>query len=638
MSTRIKKAIFLVLIVGAALAVTGFAVNSRRNHNKKITVVYDENAGQSDDAATKVVTAKGTETIQTLLKDNGYTIDKDIYAYSVNLNKRASDASKVTITKKAKGMLIVGDQTQYYSTAKKTIGGMLAEKNITVGQNDIVTPSESSAMNTTVKKVQVVRVTQSTVTSEATLPYETKVVTSSSVPQGTVKVLQSGSTGVQSIKTVVTRHNDVVVSEKEQSKDIKKVANAMTIQVNPADAKVTSKGLKTAETQQPAKETARQETVGTTDAASSPASTAAEQSQTPKESGNTSSDVKADEQSKQPTENKSEDKNTNSEEEAKREGNAEPQTTKLIIEKVSIPFETEKLNLIANENLKIGEKKVTTAGVNGEKEVTKKVTYQDGKVIKEVVDKEVITKNPITEVVSIGVEDPEKKSLESDASSKTTHSDADSQANNNGTQAASGTTTTTDNAPASVSPSDGATTSSATQATTSGAAATPTSATTAAKPAAVKAAPVQKVAVKTTAATSSSNLSASGTAALKNGAIAGHKTSSLSGAHYNLVCAVVAAEDNTSYTGALAVTSCIMNRSDSGRWGGKDPISVIKSPNQFSAYQYGNYKKYDGGKAPSYVKEAVSDCMTYGLRNHSYTSFRAGYASGYKKIGGNYYF
>ena len=38
MSTRIKRAIFLVLIAAAALAVTGFVVNSRRNHNKKITV------------------------------------------------------------------------------------------------------------------------------------------------------------------------------------------------------------------------------------------------------------------------------------------------------------------------------------------------------------------------------------------------------------------------------------------------------------------------------------------------------------------------------------------------------------------------------------------------------------------------
>jgi uncharacterized protein YabE (DUF348 family) len=628
MSTRIKKAIFLVLIVGAALAVTGFVVNSQRHHNKKITVVYDENAGQADDAATKVVTAKGTETIQTLLKDNGYTIDKDIYAYSVNLNKRASDIAKVTITKKAKGMLIVGDQTQYYSTAKKTVGGMLAEKNITVGQNDIVTPSKSSAMNTTVKKVQVVRVTKSTVESEVTLPYETKVVSSEAVPQGTVKVLQSGNTGIQSVKTVVTRHNGVVVSEKEQSKDIKKVASDMKIQVNPADAKTTSQGLKTPETQPSTKKEA-----ATT--SSDENTSSSEKTQTVKENEKASSAVKADNQSKQSTENELNDKNTNSEE--KTAGDAETQTTKVITEKASIPFETQPLNLIANEELKVGEKKITTAGVDGEKEVTKTVTYQNGKVIKEVVDKEVITKNPVTEVVSIGVEDPEKKSSETDASSKTANTDTDSQTNNSGTQTVSGSTTTTNNTPASASPSAGATASSATQTTTSGASATSTSATTTAKPAAAKA-PVQKVAVKTTTPSNNSKLSSDGQAALKSGATSGHKTASLNTADYNLVCAVVAAEDNTSYTGALAVASCIMNRADAGNWGGTTPKAVITAKGQFSAYLNGDYKKYANGKAPSYVQDAVRDCMTYGLRNHSYTSFRAGYVSGSKKIGGNYYF
>ena len=105
-----------------------------------------------------------------------------------------------------------------------------------------------------------------------------------------------------------------------------------------------------------------------------------------------------------------------------------------------------------------------------------------------------------------------------------------------------------------------------------------------------------------------------------------------------MICAVVAAEDNTSYTGALAVASCIMNRADSGRWGGATPVAVITAKGQFSAYIYGNYKKYADGKAPSYVKAAVSDCMTYGLRNHSYTSFRAGSVKDSKKIGANYYF
>ncbi|MBM6967636.1 G5 domain-containing protein [Pseudoramibacter alactolyticus] len=617
MSTRIKRAIFLVLIAAAALAVTGFVVNSRRNHNKKITVVYDENTGQSDDAATKAVTAKGTETIQTLLKDNGYTVDKDIYAYSVNLNKRTSDIAKVTITKKAKGTLIVGDQTQYYSTAKKTVGGMLAEKNITVGQNDIVTPSKSSPMNTTVKKVQVVRVTKSTVKSEVTLPYQTKVVSNDAVPQGTVKVLQSGNTGIQNVKTVVTRHNGVLVSEKEKSKDIAKVATDMKVQVNPQDYKAASEAVKT-------KENAKS------------AGTAA----LPSSTNNNSDTASKDKASTAPASTDNKTTATPGKEDA-----AKIETT---VTKQTIPFETIKVHVA---NMQVGQQKEQQAGVDGTKTIQTKTTIKGGQVI--ATESTVVSATDAKpQIIAVGTQTP--------ASNDTVKTENTTQASTNNTA-----TTTEENKANTVNnsvqtPNNGSDSSAASvsnststnnaaananltgasaktpPSSTSPATTSPTSATTTANATAAKA-PVQKTAVETTSV-NSSKLSADGTAALKSGATSGHKTAGLNAANYNLICAVVAAEDNTSYTGALAVASCIMNRADSGRWGGATPVAVITAKGQFSAYIYGNYKKYADGKAPSYVKAAVSDCMTYGLRNHSYTSFRAGSVKDSKKIGANYYF
>lgn len=617
MSTRIKRAIFLVLIAAAALAVTGFVVNSRRNHNKKITVVYDENTGQSDDAATKAVTAKGTETIQTLLKDNGYTVDKDIYAYSVNLNKRTSDIAKVTITKKAKGTLIVGDQTQYYSTAKKTVGGMLAEKNITVGQNDIVTPSKSSPMNTTVKKVQVVRVTKSTVKSEVTLPYQTKVVSNDAVPQGTVKVLQSGNTGIQNVKTVVTRHNGVLVSEKEKSKDIAKVATDMKVQVNPQDYKAASEAVKT-------KENAKS------------AGTAA----LPSSTNNNSDTASKDKASTAPASTDNKTTATPGKEDA-----AKIETT---VTKQTIPFETIKVHVA---NMQVGQQKEQQAGVDGTKTIQTKTTIKGGQVI--ATESTVVSATDAKpQIIAVGTQTP--------ASNDTVKTENTTQASTNNTA-----TTTEENKANTVNnsvqtPNNGSDSSAASvsnststnnaaananltgasaktpPSSTSPATTSPTSATTTANATAAKA-PVQKTAVETTSV-NSSKLSANGTAALKSGATSGHKTAGLNAANYNLICAVVAAEDNTSYTGALAVASCIMNRADSGRWGGATPVAVITAKGQFSAYIYGNYKKYADGKAPSYVKAAVSDCMTYGLRNHSYTSFRAGSVKDSKKIGANYYF
>lgn len=109
------------------------------------------------------------------------------------------------------------------------------------------------------------------------------------------------------------------------------------------------------------------------------------------------------------------------------------------------------------------------------------------------------------------------------------------------------------------------------------------------------------------------------------------------GSQLDFICAVVAAECNASYDGALAVISCVMNRVDSGRWGGRDAVSVLKAPGQFAAYLDGPYKRYLGGKYPGYVKQAVIDCMQNGKRNHPYQSFRAGSSYGVWNCGGNSY-
>lgn len=105
----------------------------------------------------------------------------------------------------------------------------------------------------------------------------------------------------------------------------------------------------------------------------------------------------------------------------------------------------------------------------------------------------------------------------------------------------------------------------------------------------------------------------------------------------DFICAVVAAECNANYEGSLAVISCVMNRVDSGRWGGHDAVSVLKAPGQFAAYLDGPYKRYLGGKYPDYVKKAVTDCMIGGIRNHHYESFRSGSSYGVWNCGGNSY-
>ena len=114
----------------------------------------------------------------------------------------------------------------------------------------------------------------------------------------------------------------------------------------------------------------------------------------------------------------------------------------------------------------------------------------------------------------------------------------------------------------------------------------------------------------------------------------GHRTETSN--QMDFICAVVAQECNSDYQGSLAVISCVMNRGDTGRWGGRNCVAVLKAPGQFSAYSSGAYKRYLHGRYPAHVKRAVEDCMLKGIRNHNYQSFHAGSSS--PSFGGNHYY
>lgn len=106
--------------------------------------------------------------------------------------------------------------------------------------------------------------------------------------------------------------------------------------------------------------------------------------------------------------------------------------------------------------------------------------------------------------------------------------------------------------------------------------------------------------------------------------------------NFDLICAIVQHEGGASYESALAVMSCVMNRCDSGRWGGTDPVSVLTAPGQFSSYLDGYYVQFLG-RSSAEVQRAVIDCMN-GKRSHPYQSFRAYPTFGSVNIGGNWYF
>ena len=113
-------------------------------------------------------------------------------------------------------------------------------------------------------------------------------------------------------------------------------------------------------------------------------------------------------------------------------------------------------------------------------------------------------------------------------------------------------------------------------------------------------------------------------------------------AELELIWAIVAQEDDRSYTGALAVISCAMNRAEINYGGhGTDPLSQLTAAGQFcyspSISASVHWQRRLGGHVPEHVKQAVSDALG-GLRNHSCLYFRSYGGPGRTKIGGNFFF
>ena len=85
----------------------------------------------------------------------------------------------------------------------------------------------------------------------------------------------------------------------------------------------------------------------------------------------------------------------------------------------------------------------------------------------------------------------------------------------------------------------------------------------------------------------------------------------------------MAEEDDTSYDGAMAVISCVMNRADENYGGfGTTALEQLKAEGQFCYSAAVSdpiyYQRRLGGNVPDYVKQAISDCLTLGIRSHTY--------------------
>ena len=544
----------LALLMAAILVCAGWAYY--QYGSKEVNISFDPNTGNTADVRTKTITAGKQRTVQDILQENNYEINNDKYTYSEDLTKQIKDVSSVSIKKKATGTITVGDSTKSYNSSGETVGDVLADTGVKLSEGDTVTPSKNSKVSVSTGSISV-----------ASAPAASTATGTSAAATATGTASASASTG-----------------------------NTASSASAPASTA-----------------TAASASALTTASAASSGNTAAA-SQTLDNSENTSTATAS--QTGNSTENGKNSSNdgimvqTSSADSATPTAAAPTTEVKEETKEVSIPYDTKQVD---DATLTEGTKTVTTAGVNGVKKVTEKVTYQDGKEISRETASETVTTQPVAEITSVGTKKAE-------AAATPTASGAN-------TATAVPVTDTTTVTPTATPTADTTT-------------ATPTATPTAAPTADTSASTADTQPAATPAADNSATSGLSDYAAsvdMSHGGSTGNATESTANTNMDLICAIVAHEGGTSYEGSLAVISCVMNRVDAGNWGGSDASSVLTAPGQFASYLDGYYTQYLGADIPE-VRAAVTDCMDGGLRSHPYTSFRSYETDGSVNIRGNWYF
>ena len=136
----------------------------------------------------------------------GQVVDADEDAF-------LTDGMTITVTQQPAVKLTVDGESNAVYTGAKTVEEFLAEQNITLGENDRVSPKGSEAIEDGMKiVVKRVEIKEETVTEE--IPYSSETQYSSSLAAGKTQVKQSGQNGSKEVTYRIT-----YVDGKEESRE-----------------------------------------------------------------------------------------------------------------------------------------------------------------------------------------------------------------------------------------------------------------------------------------------------------------------------------------------------------------------------------------------------------------------------------
>lgn len=180
----------------------------------------------------KTVETEFAGTVKELIESQRVTLSDELFS-SVDVNAVVTNDMIVKIVKSFDVKINVDGEEKSVKTITATVADLLKEQNITLDEDDEVTPALDSAL-TADMVIEVLRVEYVTREAEEAVDFKVETVKSSAMAKGTQKVTQKGETG---LKTVTYKDKVVngevesseVVSEKITKEPVNKVITVGTL-------------------------------------------------------------------------------------------------------------------------------------------------------------------------------------------------------------------------------------------------------------------------------------------------------------------------------------------------------------------------------------------------------------------------
>lgn len=179
--------------------------------------------------------------VNQVLDEQSITLNPDD-AVSRPLASSLKDGDRIVIVRAVPVNVNVDGTTKVHFTTQSNVGNIIKELDVTLGEDDKVTPAVDSAVTANLD-IQIIRVTKQNVEKTEPVPFTVVKTADNSLPKGETKVVEQGSEGlvVHSVEKVY--EDGVFVSKRWLGKEVVKPATSKVIAVGTKETAVLSASI-----------------------------------------------------------------------------------------------------------------------------------------------------------------------------------------------------------------------------------------------------------------------------------------------------------------------------------------------------------------------------------------------------------